>query len=1565
MLRVMQSRFATTVELDSDLVLVDVKGVAIMKESGVDSAGLDTDDSKELILLDIREKLRALNLSTTELVHFSILDRKKGRVKLLCTRSMQKQLRKVNYNLDQKKLATGLLYMNVSGMQSWFEQTRVVQLCLRQSMQAGVVVIAETHLDAKTEKDLANVCMDVKLQGFTASRSFASYDRAHVFKRKKEQAKAKEIASNKARDKDVFSVSGEDTGDSEKEGGVESERKSGTEDVVASGGVAVMVADFYGRGERITTNGLVTDGVLWVKVIRKALPDLYVCAVYVPHKASVFQHEIDAIWEAVSLGAAMFKEQGEVIIVGDFNARTANLPSRGDEFHYDRKSDDNREPDSAGLSLMAHAQHGELVVLNGTSIRGERHFGGYTNRRTSGSSTVDYVLVPERQVASFGVLSRMEDGRRVIGYDNEHEMLAIQIPHEGEESIRAFKGTERKKCVVERRGVEWKPIQRAVGSALRKWLRQHRVTKQRAEGERPAGRGNDSDGSSDYDSEDESDGECSHQEGHVHMHSQSHPHSPSQSHSRSHVHVLDENQMHEGAESETDEGQHTHKQVGDQASMEVLFENFVGHVYGVTDALQSQAEAAMPGVEVLDNDIARLYEQRREMGGLDPKARGVSKKIKRLIARRRRKAEETMLARLDKVRGDSKQLWSLLKSFYFLHGVRPRPFGEKGVLDNKKKVVQGAEIGSVVEQFFARIGAKNADDDVKFNSARKEQIEIAMKAIREGDVPPIEFDDMLDSQIRRQEVQDVLKRAKADKACGLDGLCIELFQGSRASCDALWYLLSECWRRKRVPGEWMRGIIILLHKNGDVRDLDNFRGITLLSAVHRLYTAVLQARLSRYCEEKGIIADEQAAFRQHRGVRDHLFVLSEIIRVRMEKKKPTYACFVDLRKAFDRVDRNELFARLWEVGIRGHMLYVLLHMYNEVESCVSINGQLTERFQYECGVRQGCMLSPTLFAIFMDGVVRHIDGQCSKDGIKVGNRYVRILLYADDIVLLGENATMLQRLMNELGEHACGARYEISQKKTQVLVFGEEQWRRDKKREWNIRGLKINEVEVYKYLGVVFDKKLSFKEEMRAKELRMRSNLSILKSVGRRGGQANFKDMELIYQSHIMGVIDQSAIIWQRRACEQLAATQRIAWRFMLGVGPKTPDLAIQGDLGFFTLQGTVELQRLRWWSVIEQMGEDKLVKCVYRWGKESESWWWLYTKEVMESVEIGDNEWSLSADKMREKMHAREQKRWVDAVSTDKGVKMASYRGSCGKFLQRARYLEDNSVRRMRGVVTELRAGCAKLVAVETGRWAKVARAQRLCPHCDAQAVETEQHCLVECAAWAVERKQVIDKYCELKIGNYAVEPTQAEQHELALAMLCWGQEVDALEFNVFCQWSKSVRIYLQRVESSKVKQSKGPKREAKKKEEKQGRKMKQKKKLNANERKKLRREKIVRDASKRLIAMQSAKEKQEEKVRGEIEKERDRVKENGKEKGKEKNRRKAKVNEESKEKESEEKMVKEVWRQKSQSEKEKSRVEEQKQSREARAAARGMRLVSQNEQAAAAEERMRQMLAGDGLIA
>ena len=176
-----------------------------------------------------------------------------------------------------------------------------------------------------------------------------------------------------------------------------------------------------------------------------------------------------------------------------------------------------------------------------------------------------------------------------------------------------------------------------------------------------------------------------------------------------------------------------------------------------------------------------------------------------------------------------------------------------------------------------------------------------------------------------------------------------------------------------IPESWLIGIIKPLYKNkGDPLMAENYRPITIVSCMGKLFTAILNSRLNTFIEENGILNENQCGFRANYSTSDNIFVIHCIIEYLRVRKLKTYCAFIDFQKAFDSVWRVGLWSKLLSINITGKIFNIIKNMYKDIKSCVSYNGETSAFFACKNGVRQGENLSPLLFSLFLNDLESHL-----------------------------------------------------------------------------------------------------------------------------------------------------------------------------------------------------------------------------------------------------------------------------------------------------------------------------------------------------------------------------------------------------------------------------------------------------------------------------------------------------------------------------------------------------------------------------------------------------------------
>ena len=290
---------------------------------------------------------------------------------------------------------------------------------------------------------------------------------------------------------------------------------------------------------------------------------------------------------------------------------------------------------------------------------------------------------------------------------------------------------------------------------------------------------------------------------------------------------------------------------------------------------------------------------------------------------------------------------------------------------------------------------------------------------------------MLNEPIGYHEIENAVKRLKPMKSPGIDGLPNEVLTDPSLLIPFC-SLFNKCLDWGIIPSVWQEAIISPIPKfsTKDKFVPLNYRGISLLSNVYKLYSSILNHRLVAYLDNVDFLPEEQNGFRKHRSCEDHAFVLSSVISSRMDQNQPSFVAFIDFAKAFDWVDQELLLYKLLRSSADGPFYFAIKSMYTKTRSSVKVNDDLSNWYETECGVRQGDVLSPTLFNIFLNDLSTELNSL--RIGITLGDDRISHLLYTDDFTLMNENSNPSTTWWNKLGFsllETCRMYYKILEQK--------------------------------------------------------------------------------------------------------------------------------------------------------------------------------------------------------------------------------------------------------------------------------------------------------------------------------------------------------------------------------------------------------------------------------------------------------------------------------------------------------------------------------------------------------
>lgn len=317
--------------------------------------------------------------------------------------------------------------------------------------------------------------------------------------------------------------------------------------------------------------------------------------------------------------------------------------------------------------------------------------------------------------------------------------------------------------------------------------------------------------------------------------------------------------------------------------------------------------------------------------------------------------------------------------------------------------------------------------------------------------------------IIESEVQKSVNEMSTNKAPGRDGLPVEILKAGGHPVETwLTKLYNEALQMGNLPRDWTSAEIVPIFKKGDPTDRSNYRPISLLSHSYKVLAKILQKRIES--KEETILTEEQAGFRTGRGTADQIFSFSQIIEKTWENDKDVFCLFIDFEKAFDSVWRPAMEATLHVYGFDENIIGLIKNINSQSRATVRRGKIITSEFTTNKGVLQGCPLSPHLFNIFLEYVMRVSLENHSEDGINIGGQRINNLRYADDIVIVAETEEQLQSIANSVHTTCTKYKLKINARKTKSMVFS----RRQPTLNITVGNTSIEQVDGFRYLGTLF-----------------------------------------------------------------------------------------------------------------------------------------------------------------------------------------------------------------------------------------------------------------------------------------------------------------------------------------------------------------------------------------------------------------------------------------------------------------------------------------------------------------
>lgn len=470
----------------------------------------------------------------------------------------------------------------------------------------------------------------------------------------------------------------------------------------------------------------------------------------------------------------------------------------------------------------------------------------------------------------------------------------------------------------------------------------------------------------------------------------------------------------------------------------------------------------------------------------------------------------------------------------------------------------------------------------------------------------------LDEIPSMDEMTKAIAGLKDGRAPGNDGIPAEVWKhGGTNLLVKLHRLICKAWDEGSVPQTWKDATIVTIYKKGDRTDCGNYRGISLLSIAGKIFARILLDRLSQHITPE-VVPESQCGFRSNRSTIDMIFSLRQLQEKCIEHDQPLYIVFVDFTKAFDTVGRTGLWKLLRKYGCPEKFTSMIESLHTGMKANVSDRGESSETFDVTNGVKQGCVLAPTLFSIFLSAMLEEAF-QGMTDGVYIQSRQdadlfnathfkartkstlvlIRELLFADDSALLAHSPQEMQRIINAFSDASKKFGLKINIKKTEVLYQPNSSITQEV--DITVDGIKLNSVPEFTYLGSTVAKDGRIDAELQRRMAKASASFGRLRQRLWNNHHVSMKVKGKIYRAVVISTLLYGAESWTvyRRHVKKLHAFMmrhlrsilKITWKY------KVTNKVILDRTGLPSMEDLLIRKNLRWTGHLMRMPTNRLPK--------------------------------------------------------------------------------------------------------------------------------------------------------------------------------------------------------------------------------------------------------------------------------------------------------------------------------------------------------------------------------------
>ena len=462
--------------------------------------------------------------------------------------------------------------------------------------------------------------------------------------------------------------------------------------------------------------------------------------------------------------------------------------------------------------------------------------------------------------------------------------------------------------------------------------------------------------------------------------------------------------------------------------------------------------------------------------------------------------------------------------------------------DNGSWITERKDIANVLGSTYKRtFSSNNYSEDFKQFKIIEEQNEIDFDSTN---------DETYNQQFSLRELKNAIAKSN-DTSPGPDDIHYQILKKlPETTLLTLLDIINSLWEKGECPEIWKDAFIVPIPKpNKDNTLPQNYRPISLTSCLCKTFERMVNERLVWYLEHNKLLSNIQSGFRKNRTTQDHLIRLESFIREAFIKNQHVVSIFFDMEKAYDTAWKHGVMKDLHHLGLRGHLPKFITAYLNDRRFRVRLGTTLSEFFDQEEGYPQGGILSVTLFMIKINSII-----ECIKANIDPS-------LFVDDFSISCAGKSMnfierqIQHCVNALIKWADRNGFKFSQQKTVGIHFCNKRITHPDPIVF-LKDTRIPIVPETKFLGIIFDRKLSFIPHIKHLKLKCQRALNLLRVVSGKSWGADRETKLTLYRALIRSKLDYGCMVYgsaRKSYLQMLEPIQTQALRICLNAFRSSP----------------------------------------------------------------------------------------------------------------------------------------------------------------------------------------------------------------------------------------------------------------------------------------------------------------------------------------------------------------------------------------------------------------------------